>query len=96
MKKQIYTVDSNGFINNVLLGLFDKDGNLISPKGDFITTDLPQPLTFHNPKWNGREWIEGATKEEIGELTKPQPTLPTIDERIEQLENMILMMMEAM
>ena len=46
---------------------------------------------FHRPKWSGEitedeegnqimgegEWVEGATQEEIDELTKPQPQEPT-------------------
>ena len=46
---------------------------------------------FHKPKWTGElfedeegnitasegEWVEGATQEEIDELTKPQPQVPT-------------------
>ena len=35
------------------------------------------------------EWIEGATQEEIDELTKPQPHEPTIEERLEQTEELL-------
>lgn len=55
------------------------------------------------PKWSGEiakdeegnitvsegEWIEGATQEEIDELTKPQPQEPTIEERLEQTEELL-------
>ena len=56
---------------------------------------------FHKPKWSGDitededgdvtvgEWVEGATQEEIDELTKPQPQEPTIEERLEQTEELL-------
>lgn len=59
------------------------------------------------PKWSGElsedeegnitvgegEWVEGATQEEIDELTKPQPQEPSDKERIDDLENTILMLL---
>ena len=56
---------------------------------DIIETLLTEPL--YKPKWTGKviedeegnqimgegEWVEGATQEEIDELTKPQPQEPT-------------------
>ena len=56
---------------------------------DIIETLLTEPL--YKPKWTGKviedeegnqimgegEWVEGATQEEIDELTKPQPHEPT-------------------
>ena len=58
---------------------------------------------FHKPKWSGEiteddegnqimgdgEWVEGATQEEIDELTKSQPQEPTIEERLEQTEELL-------
>ena len=58
---------------------------------------------FYKPKWSGEitedeegniivgegEWVEGATQEEIDELTKPQPQKPTIEERLEQTEELL-------
>ena len=58
---------------------------------------------FYKPKWSGDitedeegnitvskgEWVEGATQEEIDELTKPQPQEPTIEERLEQTEELL-------
>ena len=55
------------------------------------------------PKWSGDiseddegnitvgegEWVEGATQEEIDELTKPQPHEPTVAERLEQTEELL-------
>ena len=35
------------------------------------------------------EWVEGATQEEIDELTKHQTHEPTIEERLEQTEELL-------
>ena len=66
-----------------------------------LDTEPSQGL--HKPKWSGElsedeegnitvgegEWIEGATQEEIDELTKPQPQEPTVEERLEQTEQLL-------
>lgn len=58
---------------------------------------------LYKPKWSGEitedevgniavgegEWVEGATQEEIDELTKPQPQEPTIEERLAQTEELL-------
>ena len=68
---------------------------------DIIETPLTEPL--YKPKWTGKviedeegnqimgegEWVEGATQEEIDELTKPQPYEPTVEERLEQTEELL-------
>ena len=68
---------------------------------DIIEIPLTEPL--YKPKWTGNviedeegnqimgegEWVEGATQEEIDELTKPQPQEPTIEERLEQTEELL-------
>lgn len=96
MKKQIYTINTKGFIERVLIGEFNELGKLISPVGEFITTSLPQPLPFHKPRWNGNGWVEGATQTEIDEITKPQPLTPTLEQRIAELENTLLNLLEVL
>ena len=63
---------------------------------DIIETPMDKPL--FKPKWTGKviedeegnqimgagEWVEGATQEEIDELTKPQPHEPTELEVLQQ------------
>ena len=44
---------------------------------------------LYKPKWDGDKWVEGATQEEIDELTKPQPHEPTVEERLEQTEELL-------
>ena len=66
-----------------------------------LNTNPAQGL--YKPKWSGEitedeegnitfgegEWVEGATQEEIDELTKPQPQEPTIEERLAQAEELL-------
>ena len=66
-----------------------------------LNTEPAQGL--YKPKWSGEitedeegniivgegEWVEGATQEEIDELTKPQPQEPTVEERLEQTEELL-------
>ena len=68
---------------------------------DIIETRLTNSL--YKPKWTGKviedeegnqimgegEWVEGASQEEINELTKPQPHEPTVEERLEQTEELL-------
>jgi hypothetical protein len=82
--KQIYKVNNGGFIEEVFLGEFDDDGQLIDPIGDYVTTDLPQPLPFYRSKWDGTQWVEGATKEEL-EKHKEQRLLENIKPSVEEI-----------
>ena len=65
--------------------------------------DVKPAQGFLKPKWSGAiledeegnitvgegEWVEGATQEEINELTKPQPQEPTVEERLAQTEELL-------
>lgn len=64
-----YEIDNNGYI---IINYDVINGDVEIPDG-CITVQLPQPLLFYKPKWTGTEWVEGATKEEIDEITKPVP-----------------------
>lgn len=55
----VYEIDDKGFIIN---NYYD-NGDVEIPDG-CITVQLPQPLLFHKPKWDGFEWVEGETEEE--------------------------------
>ena len=68
-----------------------------------IGLDVDPAQGLHKPKWSSEvtedeegnqimgegEWVEGATQEEIDELTKPQPQEPTVEERLEQTEELL-------
>ena len=54
-----------------------------------IGLDVTPAQGLYKPKWTGEKWVEGATKEEIDEPTKPQTQEPTIEERLEQTEELL-------
>lgn len=89
MNKEVYEIDEDGFI--IELYLIGPDDQL--PEGNIVPIDLPQP-NFYRPKWSGEEWVEGATQEEIDEMTKVEPQPPTETEQ--RLADLELMMTELM
>ena len=80
-----------------MLRIIDKQTNLfIRDDFDFdeeteIGFDVEPAQALYKPKWDGDKWVEGATQEEIDELTKPQPQEPTIEERLEETERIAQM-----
>lgn len=75
-----YKIDAEGYIiDNYVVG-----GDVTVPD-ECITVQLPQPLLFYRPKWSGVKWIEGATQEEIDEITKVESMPPTETEQTIEL-----------
>ena len=80
-----------------MLRIIDKETYLfIRDDFDFdeeteIGLDVTPSQEIYKPKWDGDKWVEGATQEEIDELTKPQPQEPTIEERLEETERIAQM-----
>jgi len=78
-------IDSNGFfiedafyVENSYDNANDtvtlSDGRIISAT---LVVDVSCPDGFYLPRWDGENWIEGKTAEEISEIkasTVPQPT----------------------
>jgi len=62
-----YEIDEKGFIINNYY-----DNGDVEIQDSCITVQLPQPLPFHKPKWNGVEWTEGETEEEKAERESKQ------------------------
>jgi hypothetical protein len=54
---------------------------------DIIET--PCLIPYHLPKWNGTEWVEGAT-----EIPTPTPELPTDEQLLEELSNIVQQLKE--
>ena len=54
----------------------------------YISTPVPQG--FYWPKWNGTEWVEGG---QAPDPVEPEPQAPSEAERIEMLENTLLLLM---
>lgn len=56
-----------------------------------FTIETPCPSGFYHPKWNGTEWVEGLTQDEIQAIKDSVlPTEPSLEERIQALEAMEL------
>lgn len=93
--KIFYEIDYDGYYKDVFMleqpPYAIEDGEKsINPL--FIDTPIPSDIHFseiYPPKWDGEKWINGATQEEIDKLTKPQPQEPTVEERLEQTEELL-------
>ena len=55
-----------------------------------IGLDVEPAQGFYLPRWNGAEWVEGG---QAPEPIEPEPQAPSEAERIEMLENMLLLLM---
>lgn len=71
-------------------GLFIEDG-FVEELTEF-TIETPCPGGFYLPKWNGTEWVEGMTQEDI-DLLKNIVVEPTVEERLQMAEDTILFML---
>ena len=82
-------IDTNGyFVEDAFVeSLTDADGNPIST---YIET--PCPDGFYLPKWDGEKWIEGKSTEEIAAIQANVTVEKTPEERIDELETLVLQM----
>lgn len=80
-QSQGWLIDENGF----KVDSATTDGDAVN----VITVPFPVDIVLHKPKWNDTNWIEGATQEEIDEITKVEPSPPTEEERIKELETIV-------
>jgi hypothetical protein len=62
-----YRIDENGF----LAGRFTEDYPYFQEDWVLISTEITE--SFIKPKWNGTNWIEGATPEEITNQSYNEP-----------------------
>jgi hypothetical protein len=69
------SVDEAGVVT-----LAEQEQPVLDPQ--YIETEVPQG--FYWPKWNGTEWVEG------GFAPAPVEPEPTIDERLDSLEDVML------
>lgn len=75
---QVWLLDEDGFFTGVSKFVEEVETNMAI-----------QPLLvgYVKPKWTGREWIEGATDEEIQEWKNSLPKMPAPVKTNEELEH---------
>ncbi len=87
-QKEVFMIDSNGYIVDKYVADFNNQGISIEEfPENVITVSLPNGL--YRPKWNGTNWVEDMSQEEINEL-KNQPQPITQEQRISDLELLVL------
>ncbi len=81
---QIWKIDYKGFFTESMIINEEEltELDIVAP----VNTD--ETNTFYKPKWNGMEWIEGATAEEIAEWNEQQNS-PPLSKQIEDLKTQI-------
>lgn len=71
MKKQVYEIDGNGYLEKIHIAEFDE----VNPKEqlpiNYVVVDPPQGL--YRPKWTGSAWVEDMSQAEIDALNQPTP-----------------------
>ena len=72
-------IDSNGF--------FVRD-DFVDELTEF-TIETPCPDGFYLPRWDGTQWVEGKTTDEIAAI-KNVPVEKSTDERISEIETLVL------
>ncbi|MBO0586112.1 hypothetical protein [Sporosarcina sp. E16_8] len=80
MKVIAHIVNKEGFVI---------DSEVVNPSKDVIPenrviTNPPLGVSFYKMRWTGSKWTEGATPDEIAELMKPIPHVPTNTEILGQ------------
>ena len=78
----VRVIDENGF--------FVRD-DLVDELTAF-TIETPCPDGFYLPKWDGTQWVEGKTAEEIEAIQTSVVVEKSADQRISELETLVLQM----
>jgi hypothetical protein len=82
--------------------IIDKQTNLFL-RDDFeynkeaeIALEVEPSQGLYLPKWNGTEWVEGATQEYIDNLkAQAQPTEPTLEDKVAEHDKKIVTLEET-
>ena len=82
---------TGNFIEDVIFEshptVLDAEGNTVL---DAQYVEQAPQQGFYLPRWNGAEWVEGG---QAPEPVEPEPQALSEAERIEMLENMLLLLM---
>ena len=80
-------------IINKQTGMFLRDDFTFNKETE-IGLDVTPAQGFYQPKWNGNEWVEGLTEDEILAIKNQsvkvvtEPT-PTIEQQVAELQNQL-------
>ncbi len=77
---QVYKIDENGFYKRI-----DEVEEL-----DELCITTPMTIGYVKPKWNGVEWIEGATQQEIYEWNLEHQSKPQEPSELELLKEQVI------
>ena len=69
-------------------GLFIEDA-FVDELTEF-TIETPCPDGFYLPKWDGTQWVEGKTAEEIAAIKASDTTEKADSERLSDVETLVL------
>ncbi len=86
MKKQIFEINENGFYLNDVIIESEEHYPRFYTETPFPQDDEGRQLPFYRARWNGAEWIEEMTQQEINEI-RNQPIEPTHIEIMGQLNS---------
>lgn len=79
---QVWIIDNEGYlVESKFINESEKDDKCVL---------IGFETGFYKPKWDGSSWVEGATEEEIEKLNNQIECKPCLEERITELENVIL------
>lgn len=76
MLKEVFDIDTNGFIRNKYVAEVDIDGIILDSEKQHLISAQPI-VSFFKAKWTGSEWIEGATQEEINSINNVNEVITT-------------------
>jgi hypothetical protein len=100
--RQVFKIDDDGFYVEPVIVYSNENGEYEIPS-DCI--EIPVPEGLYKPKWNGSEWVEGLSQEEIEALkqqNQPQPSEldllkqenAELKQRLEAAESAIIAIMD--
>lgn len=70
-----------------LQGFFIRDDFTYDEETE-IALDVSPAQGLYKPKWNGTEWVEGMSEEEIQAIPQT-PTEPTLEDRVATVEEIV-------
>lgn len=80
--KEIYPIDSNGFVEWTS-NKYRWESDDYVPQENEIDVPISRDVVFIQPRWDGQQWVEG------GEMPEPEPPttqIPSVEQRITAVE----------